>query len=81
MDLLRPLEHWDREFESHSRHECLFAFILCVGSDLATGCSPVQGVLPSMCRIKKLKKAAKVQQRAVEPQRERIRVLFNNGLL
>jgi hypothetical protein len=21
---LRPLEHWDRGFESHSRHGCLF---------------------------------------------------------
>jgi hypothetical protein len=34
---LRPLEHWDRGFESHSRHGCLYAFILCLGRDLATG--------------------------------------------
>jgi hypothetical protein len=27
---LRPLEHWDRGFESHSRHGYLFAFILCL---------------------------------------------------
>jgi hypothetical protein len=30
--------------------------ILCVGSDLPTGWSPVQGVLPTVYRIKKLKK-------------------------
>jgi hypothetical protein len=29
MNCLRPLEHWDRGFESHSRHGCLCAFILC----------------------------------------------------
>jgi hypothetical protein len=28
---------------------------LCVGRDLATGCSPVQGVLSTVYRIKKLK--------------------------
>jgi hypothetical protein len=26
----RALEHWDRGFESHSRHGCLSAFILCL---------------------------------------------------
>jgi hypothetical protein len=30
MKYLRPLEHWDRGFESHSRHGCLFVFILCL---------------------------------------------------
>jgi hypothetical protein len=30
--------------------------VLCVGSGLATGSSPVQGVLPTVCKIKKLKK-------------------------
>jgi hypothetical protein len=30
MNCLHPLEHWNRGFESHSRHECLFAFILFV---------------------------------------------------
>jgi hypothetical protein len=30
MNRLRPLEHWDRWFESHSRHGCLFAFIMCL---------------------------------------------------
>jgi hypothetical protein len=42
--------------------------VLCVCSGLATGRSPVQGVLPAVYRIKKLKKWPKVQQRAVEPQ-------------
>jgi hypothetical protein len=30
MKSLRPLEHWNLGFESHSRHECLCAFILCL---------------------------------------------------
>jgi hypothetical protein len=29
MKRLRPFEHWGREFESHSRHGRLCAFILC----------------------------------------------------
>jgi hypothetical protein len=40
----RPLERWDRGFESHSRYECLYCVrlfyvcvVLCVGSGLATG--------------------------------------------
>jgi hypothetical protein len=40
----------------------LCAFILCVGRGLATGWSPIQGVLRTVYRIK-----AKAQQRAVEP--------------
>jgi hypothetical protein len=35
MKYLRPLERWDRGFESHSRHGYLYAFILCL-------CCPVQ---------------------------------------
>jgi hypothetical protein len=35
MKYLRPLEPWDRGFESHSRHGCLSAFILCL-------CCPVK---------------------------------------
>jgi hypothetical protein len=30
MKRLRPLELWDRGFESHSRHECLGLFCVCV---------------------------------------------------
>jgi hypothetical protein len=40
--------------------------VLCVGRGLSMGWSPVQGVLPAVYRIKKLKKAAKAQQMAVE---------------
>jgi hypothetical protein len=60
---LRSLGSWDRGFESHSRHACLYCVsffcvcvVLCVGRGLATGWSPVQGVLPTVYRIKKLKK-------------------------
>jgi hypothetical protein len=59
MNCPRPLEHWNCGFESHSRHGCLCAFILfvlsCAGSDLAKGWSPVQGVLPTVSNITKLK--------------------------
>jgi hypothetical protein len=35
---LHALERWDRAFESHSRHGCLFVFIVSVlGSGLDTG--------------------------------------------
>jgi hypothetical protein len=37
---------------------CVSVF-LSIGRGLATGWSPVQGVLPTVYRIKKLKKAAK----------------------
>jgi hypothetical protein len=36
MNCLRPLEHWDRMFESRLRHGCVCA-VLCAGSGLATG--------------------------------------------
>jgi hypothetical protein len=48
---LRPLEHWDRGFESRSRHGCVSVFfcvvLSCVGSGLEMGTSPVEGVLPN----------------------------------
>jgi hypothetical protein len=69
----RPLGHWGCGFESHARHGCLCAFILfvlsCVGSGLASGWCPVRGDMQTLCRIKKLKKVAKVQ-RDLEPSRE-----------
>jgi hypothetical protein len=43
------------EFESHSRHGILCAFILCVGSGLARGWAPFQGVLPTMFRLRNWK--------------------------
>jgi hypothetical protein len=30
MKCLRPLKHWDRGFESHSKHGCLSTFLLCL---------------------------------------------------
>jgi hypothetical protein len=45
-----------RGFECHSKHGCLCALILCVGRGLATGWSLVQVVLPTVYKIKKLKK-------------------------
>jgi hypothetical protein len=46
MNLLRPLEHWGRDFESHSKRDvCVGLFcvcvVLCVCSGLVTCCSPV----------------------------------------
>jgi hypothetical protein len=55
MNRFRPLKRWDRGFESYSRHECLFAFILCVGTGLTAGWSPVQGVLPTAYRLRNWK--------------------------
>jgi hypothetical protein len=71
MNCLRPLEHWDRGFESYSRHGylcvCLFCVcaVLCLGRGLATGWSPVQGLLPTVYRIKELKKTAKREWESV----------------
>jgi hypothetical protein len=45
--------------------------VLCAGSGLATGWSPVQAVLPSVYTDQETEKAAKAQQRAVEPKIER----------
>jgi hypothetical protein len=41
---------------------------LCIGRGLATDWSPVQRVLRNTYKNKELKKAAKAQQRAVDPQ-------------
>jgi hypothetical protein len=43
MNCLRSLERFDRGFEAHSRHGCLFVHLFCVcvvlsGSGLETGC-------------------------------------------
>jgi hypothetical protein len=64
INCLRSLEPWDRGFESHSKYGYLCAFlfcvcvVMCVGSGVATGWCPVQGVLPSVYRIKKLKESS-----------------------
>jgi hypothetical protein len=41
--------------------------VLCVGSDLATGSSPIQGVPSTGNRIRNLKKQPRPNRRAVEP--------------
>jgi hypothetical protein len=41
--------------------------VLCVGSGLAAGWSPVQGVLPTVYSVKKLKKKRPRSTRAVGP--------------
>jgi hypothetical protein len=54
MNCLRFLERWDRGFESHSKHGCLYAFILCfacASSGLSAGWPRAWGVLPSVYRI------------------------------
>jgi hypothetical protein len=61
MNRFRPLEHWDCGFKSHSRHGCLLAFILCVGSGLATGWFPVQGVLLTVYGLRNWKSGQDTQ--------------------
>jgi hypothetical protein len=56
MKFLCSFEHWDRGFDSHSRHGCLPAFLvyLCFSVEVAAlrqSCNPVQGVLPTVCKI------------------------------
>jgi hypothetical protein len=41
--------------------------VLCAGSGLATSWSPVQGVLPTVCRFENLKKGLRSNKRTVEP--------------
>jgi hypothetical protein len=53
--LARTLRSWVR-IPLIAWMSVLYAFILCVGRGCATGWSPVQGVLPTLYRIKKLKK-------------------------
>jgi hypothetical protein len=54
---------WDRGFESHSRHGCLYSceFILRFHFSVCRqrscdGLIPIQGVVPTVCKIKKLKR-------------------------
>jgi hypothetical protein len=60
-DCLRSLGRYDRGFEYHFGHGylmCVFFCVcvaVCVGTGLVMGCSPVQGVLPTIWKVKKLK--------------------------
>jgi hypothetical protein len=49
---------WDKDV-------CMRVFGVCVPSGLATGCSSVQGVLPTVHRIKKMKKRPRYSNRAI----------------
>jgi hypothetical protein len=68
---LRLLACWGRGFESHSRNGCSRNYsvcvVLCVGRCLAKGGSQAQGVLPTVYRIKKLKKRQRPNWSAVKP--------------
>jgi hypothetical protein len=73
MKCLRSLEGCGRGFESHRRHGCLCVRLfcvcvaLCVGSGLATGLSPVQGVLPTVLKDYGTEVETRAQQSAVDP--------------
>jgi hypothetical protein len=55
--------------------------VLCVGSGLATDWSLVQGVLPTVYRIKNLKKRPRSNKKAVEPQRKKINMISHNIII
>jgi hypothetical protein len=62
----KALEHCGRRFESHSKHGCLCAFILCLYCSVRRADAPSK----ESCRLcigLRNWKAAKVQQRAVMP--------------
>jgi hypothetical protein len=56
-------------------NNCVGLFCVCfalyVGSRIAMGWSPVQGVLPTVYRIKKLKKLQMSNRRTVQPHIDR----------
>jgi hypothetical protein len=52
MNRLPPLVRWDRGFESHSRHGYLRLFWVCIGSSLARGWCPFQGILSTVLELR-----------------------------
>jgi hypothetical protein len=58
MNYLLPLKHWDRGFESHSSHGCLFVFVLsCVQVAALRRAEP-----PSMESYRLCKKIRKLEK-------------------
>jgi hypothetical protein len=55
---------------------CLCA-ALCASRGLATGWSPVQGILPNVWKDQETEKVAKAQQRAVKPQIDAYKYFLN----
>jgi hypothetical protein len=54
--------------------------VLCVGSSFVMGWSPVQGALPTVYKISKLKERPKPNKRALEPNKlEEFNFLLNNS--
>jgi hypothetical protein len=67
MNRRRPLECWDRGFESHSRHGCLRAFILslclfCVQVAALRRADPRSKESYRLCIDQETEKAAKVHK-------------------
>jgi hypothetical protein len=66
MNRLRPLEHWDRWFESYSRHGCLCVFILfvlfCVYVEALWRADPPSKESYRLCVDQETEKAAKVHK-------------------
>jgi hypothetical protein len=75
MNCLQPLKHWNPRFETHWRHECLYALfcvmLSCVYVEVLRRAYPQSKESYRLCIRLRNWKAAETQQRAVEP------LLFN----